>query len=187
MCSTFQTYQKSLRRKLWNVLSAGDKWIMRLLFGRVLSRQRWLMDGESGLCDTSPAGAGPGVQGICWGKKIIKKTTAGMLHSFCSLRLSGGDTGSWWMRAMTERRSQTASAPELRSSFTITTIHPPTSHCSPSRTEERCAECCCPEAWTAAETPESFPRSASFLPSNPRDIWALSYFLHMLQFLLHKT
>lgn len=43
----------------------------------------------------------------------------------CCRRVPEPDSGSWWMWAMTERTSQTASAPELCSSFPIRTIHPP--------------------------------------------------------------
>lgn len=109
------------KTNLTGMLSAGNKWITRLLWGCVLLKQ-CLMDGESGLRDTGPAGDPE------FRASAVAKRKAGTQH-FPPLalwrRAPEPDTGSWWMWAMTERRSQTASAPELRCSFTITTIHPP--------------------------------------------------------------
>jgi len=91
---------------------------------RCRKRQWRLMDGESGLYDTSPAGD-PEFRASAVAKKR-KKGKASMQIS--PLWLSGGErqgTGSWWMWAVTEMQRQTASVPERCSSSSITTAHPP--------------------------------------------------------------
>lgn len=119
------SHHKPIRRRLSDMLSAGDKWITGLLW------ECMLMDGESGLYDTSPAGYPE------FRTSAVAKSKSGM-QPFPPMALWRSapepDTGSWWMWAMTERRSQTAYAPEPRSFFTITTITPSSSHCSPTGT-----------------------------------------------------
>lgn len=126
------------------------------------------MDGESGLDDTSPAGDRE------FRASAVEKWKVGMqtnthppspkhTHTYTHTRFltspspwfSGGEhqnlTGSWWMWAMTERRSQSLSAPEPHCSFTITTIHPPplTAVLQGLQSEEYGVGCCCPNVWTA--------------------------------------
>lgn len=121
-------------------------------WGCVLSKRR--MDGESGLWDTSTAGNHE-VQGICRaqnGKLACGTPPPGPppLPQALKRRAPEPDSSSWWMWAMTERRSQTASALELHSSLHHHNNAPASSHYSASGiTVKSRAECYCPNVWTA--------------------------------------
>lgn len=160
----------SLRWRLSVMLSAGDKWITRPWWGRVLSRRRRLMDGESGLYDTSPA------EDPEFRASAVAKRKAGMqtppLGGECQSQTLAHDECEPWRRGEVKLHLPPSCA-LLSSSQQYTHLLSLRSYRDYS--EEYSSECYCPNVWTAnGNTKElSPPFIFSSASKYPLTLWTL--------------